>query len=42
MIRVTYYSGEGARSLRNKGLAKMSDVPDDYTGPTSRSVRSMR
>jgi hypothetical protein len=29
MIRATYYSPENAQTVRNKGLAEMSDQPDD-------------
>ena len=29
MIRVTYYSSENAQTVRDKGLAEMSDQPDD-------------
>ena len=29
MMRATYYSSENAEGVRNKGLAEMSDQPDD-------------
>lgn len=29
LIRATYYSSENAQAVRNKGLAEMSDQPDD-------------
>jgi hypothetical protein len=29
MVRATYYSSENAQSVRDKGLAEMSDQPDD-------------
>lgn len=29
MIRTTYYSAENAEAVRSKGLAEMSDLPDD-------------
>lgn len=29
MMRATYYSSENAERVRNKGLAEMSDQPDD-------------
>lgn len=29
MVRATYYSSEDAQRVRDKGLAEMSDKPDD-------------
>ena len=29
MMRATYYSAENAQAVRDKGLAEMSDLPDD-------------